>query len=114
MATGMSTTMDLEYLINCDICFEVYKNPQNLKCGHCFCQKCVDKIKSVSGIICPMCKQECENRDIRPDYKTQSLVDSCCKSHKSGSKWYQFNILIGDITPPGHNFGHDEFVFVLS
>ena len=42
-------------LLECSICYEVYKDPRILPCGHTFCLGCIQKIKKC---VCPVCKSD--------------------------------------------------------
>jgi len=44
-------------LLNCPVCYEVYKRPKYLPCYHSYCEGCVDKLRKGSNIICPECRE---------------------------------------------------------
>ena len=51
----------------CSICFfqydKVHKIPRILRCGHTFCQTCLEEIKIANkhSICCPNCRKSTEN-----------------------------------------------------
>ena len=44
--------------IECPVCFEEISNVIRLYCNHEFCSDCIEKIKSVNVIKCPLCRSE--------------------------------------------------------
>lgn len=71
----MAGTLPIEEFVTCQICFELYVEPQSLSCRHTLCKKCVRKLKSGSKIQCPMCQTFSDTKDIKPDYNIISLMD---------------------------------------
>ncbi|XP_040185874.1 E3 ubiquitin-protein ligase Midline-1-like [Rana temporaria] len=53
---------DLGEELHCSICLEVYTDPVTLRCGHNFCQVCIDLVldsQERSGVYtCPDCREE--------------------------------------------------------
>ena len=50
----------LEDLCECPVCFEPYKDPRLLKCGHQFCEKCLKDIADHTPqrhLPCPVCRE---------------------------------------------------------
>ena len=50
----------LKNLCECPVCFEPYKDPRLLKCGHQFCENCLKHIANYSPqghIPCPVCRK---------------------------------------------------------
>ena len=50
----------LKNLCECPVCFEPYKDPRLLKCGHQFCQNCLKDIANHTphrNIPCPVCRE---------------------------------------------------------
>lgn len=68
-------SLPLEEFVTCQICFEVYTEPQSLSCRHTLCRRCVRKLKRGSKIQCPMCNTFSDTKDIKPDFNTVSLID---------------------------------------
>ena len=59
MASKMSSD-SLKNLCECPVCFEPYKDPRLLKCGHQFCQNCLKDIANHNprgNIRCPVCRE---------------------------------------------------------
>ena len=44
-------------LLNCPVCYEVYKRPKYLPCYHSYCEGCIEKIQKSGSIICPECRE---------------------------------------------------------
>ncbi|KAJ8022190.1 Polyadenylate-binding protein 1 [Holothuria leucospilota] len=45
--------------LSCSICFEEFKVPKMLPCGHTFCCQCVSKmVESLSFLQCPICRRD--------------------------------------------------------
>ncbi|XP_068129854.1 E3 ubiquitin/ISG15 ligase TRIM25-like [Hyperolius riggenbachi] len=57
---------DLRKELDCSICLNVYTDPVMLKCGHNFCQVCIDRVldsQEASGrYSCPECREESRER----------------------------------------------------
>lgn len=47
---------NIEDILTCGICLELYKHPRNLSCGHSFCTTCLFMIKINNSITCPICR----------------------------------------------------------
>ncbi|XP_073480896.1 E3 ubiquitin/ISG15 ligase TRIM25-like [Aquarana catesbeiana] len=52
--------------LDCSICLNIYTNPVTLRCGHNFCQDCIEGVlytQKVSGVYCcPECREEFQER----------------------------------------------------
>ena len=62
MASKMNSG-SLKNLCECPVCFEPYKDPRLLKCGHQFCQSCltdITKYTTQGHIPCPVCREVTE------------------------------------------------------
>ena len=62
----MATRTDIEDLLHCMICFESYRNPKMLHCGHTFCQECLQgylhtyqqqRRAQPGKLPCPTCRE---------------------------------------------------------
>ena len=70
--------------LSCDVCFEVYRDPQALRCLHTFCKECADKlVDQYNEVECPHCREVTNVEDVRKDFKTQALVDQHNKVRSS-------------------------------
>ena len=59
MASRMSSD-SLKIMCECPVCFEPYKDPRLLKCGHQFCENCLMNIARQTphgNIPCPVCRE---------------------------------------------------------
>ena len=45
-------------LLNCPVCYEVYKRPKYLPCYHSYCEGCMEKLQKGSNIVCPECREK--------------------------------------------------------
>jgi len=62
MATAASTKKQLDDVVECSICTEVYSDPRSLPCIHSYCFKCIadwckDK-QPGDKVACPLCRQD--------------------------------------------------------
>ena len=65
MATGTIGVplKDIEKILQCSICLEIFQNPRTLPCSHTFCNECIKKYVPViqhahqRGINCPLCRK---------------------------------------------------------
>ncbi|XP_018425992.1 PREDICTED: E3 ubiquitin/ISG15 ligase TRIM25-like [Nanorana parkeri] len=55
-------------LLDCSICLNIYTDPVTLRCGHNFCQDCIDQVLDTqegSGVYsCPECRAESVERPV--------------------------------------------------
>jgi hypothetical protein len=42
--------------MECHICYEIFKDPRLLDCGHTFCFKCIDRLLENNSLACPICR----------------------------------------------------------
>uniref|UniRef100_UPI00358DDB4C E3 ubiquitin/ISG15 ligase TRIM25-like isoform X2 n=1 Tax=Myxine glutinosa TaxID=7769 RepID=UPI00358DDB4C len=59
-----SSSSDVGVILNeltCPVCFELYKEPVGLPCGHSFCRVCIEKSwekrEEDTGCVCPNCRE---------------------------------------------------------
>jgi len=66
--------------LECSICYEIFKEPRELPCGHSFCTACLERLASFGNsefVDCPSCR----NRHKRPpngfriDFKANKLLE---------------------------------------
>ena len=54
---------DIERILQCSICLEIFKNPRTLLCSHTFCNDCLENTVPMiyhdgqGGIKCPLCQK---------------------------------------------------------
>ncbi|XP_040203884.1 E3 ubiquitin-protein ligase TRIM41-like [Rana temporaria] len=57
---------DLREELDCSICLNMYTDPVMLKCGHNFCQDCIDRVfnsqEGSGDYFCPQCRKEFQER----------------------------------------------------
>ncbi|XP_068128995.1 E3 ubiquitin-protein ligase TRIM39-like [Hyperolius riggenbachi] len=57
---------DLNKLLDCSVCQNIYTDPVNLKCGHSFCRVCIDQVLDTQvgseGYSCPECREKFQER----------------------------------------------------
>ena len=80
---------EFEDLLTCMICFDSYTNPKMLKCGHTFCQECLNsyyrkyqqqKNAIRSKLPCPTCRELTTLSSggvsaLRNDFKVQKIEE---------------------------------------
>uniref|UniRef100_UPI00358F08AA E3 ubiquitin/ISG15 ligase TRIM25-like n=1 Tax=Myxine glutinosa TaxID=7769 RepID=UPI00358F08AA len=59
-----SSSSDIGVILNeltCPVCFDLYKEPVGLPCGHSFCRVCIEKSwenrEEDTGCVCPNCRE---------------------------------------------------------
>ncbi|XP_077349638.1 E3 ubiquitin-protein ligase TRIM39-like isoform X1 [Lithobates pipiens] len=59
---------DVRQELDCSICLSIYTDPVNLRCGHNFCQVCIDRVldtqEGSGGYSCPECREEFRDRPV--------------------------------------------------
>ncbi|XP_073479189.1 E3 ubiquitin-protein ligase TRIM39-like [Aquarana catesbeiana] len=52
--------------LECSVCLNIYTDPVNLRCGHNFCQLCIDRVLNTQegsgGYSCPDCREKFQDR----------------------------------------------------
>ena len=73
---------EVDCLLSCPICFNEFKEPKLLHCGHTFCLGCLEKLlfNEFSSIICPTCnsvtvKPENGLSGLRDDFRVNQIKD---------------------------------------
>uniref|UniRef100_A0A1X7T1M4 RING-type domain-containing protein n=2 Tax=Amphimedon queenslandica TaxID=400682 RepID=A0A1X7T1M4_AMPQE len=50
---------DISELLTCSVCFDDYKDPRTIPCGHSFCLHCLENISDRKRVFeCPVCRAE--------------------------------------------------------
>ncbi|XP_045214746.2 uncharacterized protein LOC123564896 isoform X2 [Mercenaria mercenaria] len=89
---GFTDMEDIEHILTCSICIELFEKPRLLPCAHTFCEKCLsdyinsntkNKPKTKPSFVCPLCRANTAlskqpfNGEVFPANLTiQSLLDS--------------------------------------
>ncbi|XP_072405738.1 E3 ubiquitin-protein ligase TRIM39-like [Chiloscyllium punctatum] len=77
----MASDKELENLVNeviCPMCMEFYSEPVMIDCGHNFCKGCILSFwdKNSESIVCPKCRQEFSQRNVRLNRFAANMVES--------------------------------------
>ncbi|XP_018431120.1 PREDICTED: E3 ubiquitin-protein ligase TRIM39-like [Nanorana parkeri] len=72
---------NLKAELECSICLSIYTDPVMLKCGHNFCQVCIDCVLNTQGgsrgYSCPECRDEFQERPaLQRNMKLRNIVDN--------------------------------------
>ena len=71
----MALLRKIEDEITCPIHLEPFEEPVILKCLHVLCRSDVVRLTRWNQLECPQCKTFSTKHDIRPDFRTQRLLD---------------------------------------
>lgn len=85
---------DLEDLIKCCICFDVYESPVCIECGHVFCLECIveyQKISETKELRCPLCKRVFKRRRKHFWKVCIPLMQICSKYRENLAKKHKFD-----------------------
>lgn len=67
---------ELEEILTCAVCLDIFTKPTSINCGHTFCLDCLISIqnqaKSVNFPECPLCKQKFRSK--KSFYWKQSII----------------------------------------
>lgn len=58
--TGENEKMQMEQLLTCPVCQDIFKDPRQLPCGHSLCLECVEKMVDHTSDVpfrCPDCRE---------------------------------------------------------
>ncbi|KAH3745567.1 hypothetical protein Pelo_13016 [Pelomyxa schiedti] len=58
--------------LECPICFDLLRDPNETNCGHSFCEYCINKCLETS-FLCPVCKKSAT--PVHPSFTLRKLVD---------------------------------------
>ena len=67
-------------LINCSICFDVFKEKVILNCNHEYCKKCIDEWIAFDNHQCPLCRKDIEYIDIYSERRKKYINNCICLS----------------------------------
>ena len=66
---------NLEDLVTCPVCLEIFNDPHALPCLHTFCLKCAKRLKMEDGKFeCPTCRNPTELSELKKEFKTEQLL----------------------------------------
>ena len=63
------------FLTDCLVCCEYLQDPQKLPCDHTFCGECLTKLRKGDLIKCPTCRQSCNYRSVKTDFKHAQFLE---------------------------------------
>ena len=79
------TRQQLQVLIECPHCAEVYTDAHQLPCQHSLCKHCIADCTRDHLVVCPVCQQESDPDEAKPDITKEELMrknqDAKGKSH---------------------------------
>ena len=52
--------------MSCSICYEAFDNETEIRCGHSFCKKCIDRWAETNN-TCPLCREVFHENPQEPD-----------------------------------------------
>ncbi|XP_040197612.1 E3 ubiquitin-protein ligase TRIM7-like [Rana temporaria] len=72
---------DLRAELECSICLNIYTDPVILRCGHNFCQVCIDRVlntkKGNGDYSCPECREKFQDRPaLQRNMKLRNIVEN--------------------------------------
>ncbi|XP_040290638.1 E3 ubiquitin/ISG15 ligase TRIM25-like [Bufo bufo] len=75
------TSADLLEELNCSICLGIYTDPVTLRCGHNFCQGCINQVLDTQersvNFSCPDCREDFQERPTLRKNTTLSNIAQC-------------------------------------
>lgn len=83
-----SSNRDMEEILTCPICLDIFQQPHALPCFHTFCNKCIEQLPIVTqqtekGIVCPMCDRFTKNADKKKNFMANELVELLKENNQS-------------------------------
>merc|ERR1719461_427585 len=70
--------INVQELIECPLCCDMFCEPIALPCGHTFCRVCLMKTLSRAAKKCPICRANCH---LNPGLQTPNfIIANLCKS----------------------------------
>nr|XP_034963650.1 nuclear factor 7, brain-like [Zootoca vivipara] len=72
--------------LTCSVCLDVFTEPVLLRCGHCFCQKCITASWDSQGGApsCPDCRAPCPDRHFTPNHLLRNLAQKAREAQEDG------------------------------
>uniref|UniRef100_A0A8D2LAQ0 RING-type domain-containing protein n=1 Tax=Varanus komodoensis TaxID=61221 RepID=A0A8D2LAQ0_VARKO len=84
-------TVQLQEELSCSICFQCFKEPVSIHCGHSFCRSCITtywnmgKKKSFS---CPRCRETSQKKFLQRNQDLKNIVEIVSKLIMKGEGSY--------------------------
>ena len=75
--------------VSCPVCFEPYRQPKSLRCGHLLCTPCSQEMlrRSLNNEIeCGICREVSNERDLRRDFTMEANVEKYNKGLNEASR----------------------------
>ncbi|XP_076657661.1 uncharacterized protein LOC143361851 [Halictus rubicundus] len=66
---------NMQKSLQCTICLHTISNPMRTRCGHRFCQECIQKVLQSKKATCPLCTSVIHRRNIRKDEHIEIYTD---------------------------------------
>lgn len=93
------TIRALQKHLQCVICFEILRDPMTTRCGHTFCQVCINRVAKEKNALCPLCNIRINRRGIVGNEKIRSVVQAVhmiiCNAQKDISDMGYEDVLQG-------------------
>ena len=61
--------------LDCSVCYNEYKDPRVLQCGHTFCLACISKLIHHGIINCPTCRNDTSTEKIQVNYVVKQIIE---------------------------------------
>ena len=62
----------MEVGLECPVCFELFKNPMTLRCGHTFCQQCLENFQTK---FCATCRSPFEMKGLSKSFALIQAIE---------------------------------------
>lgn len=65
----------MENLLSCPICWELFRDAQELPCQHSLCLECAQGSANQGHVLCPMCRQRTPLTSLRSNFVLNNIVE---------------------------------------
>ena len=76
-----ATRQQLQVLIECPHCSDVYTDAHLLTCQHTLCKQCIAERTNDHLVLCPVCETESDPDEARPDITKEQLIGNLRQLH---------------------------------